>query len=194
MKNLLPPIEVIPRAAANFSLFTLHFYFNITLHLINLDLTFRTYYRPLCLYAMHYLDDTQTVEDVVQDAFVRLMQSDEQPRNVRAWLYTAVRNRAVDTLRRRNPLLTDVAPQDLEGLISDEEAQERSQREAELWTLIDALPPRCREVLLMAKRDGMTYAEIAEALGISVKTVEKHMSKALRLLRGHADAILSLLA
>ena len=161
--------------------------------MINLDLTFRTYYRPLCLYAMHYLDDTQAAEDVVQDAFVRLMQTDEQPRNVRAWLYTAVRNRAVDMLRRRNPLLTDIAPQDLERLISDEEAQERSQREAELWTLIDALPTRCREVLLMAKRDGMTYAEIAETLGISVKTVEKQMGKALRLLRGHADAILSLL-
>ena len=54
---------------------------------------------------------------------------------------------------------------------------------ARLWTAIDALPDRCREVFLMAKRDGMTYREIAEELGISERTVEHQVSKALRLLR-----------
>ena len=176
----------------HFSFFIFHFSF-IIYHLKNLDLTFRTYYRPLCLYAMHYLDDTQTVEDVVQDVFVRMLQTDEQPQNVRAWLYTAVRNRCIDLLRRRSPLVADIQPTDLEGIISDEEAQERSQREAELWTRIDALPTRSREVLLMAKRDGMKYAEIAEVLGISTKTVEHHISKALKSLREDLDKAFSFL-
>lgn len=149
----------------------------------NIDLSFRTYYRPLCLYALHYLRDVQAAEDTVQDCFVSLLEAEVTPENTRAWLYTAVRNRCIDQLRRRQPLFADIQPTDLDGCITDEEAQERSLHEAELWTAVDTLPPRCREVLLLAKRDGLTYNEIALRMGISVKTVEHQMSKALRTLR-----------
>lgn len=158
---------------------------------MNTDLLFRQYYRPLCLYALHYLGDVEAAEDAVQDCFVRLIETEGPPSNVRAWLYAAVRNRCIDQLRRARPTAGDILPEDLAGVISDEEAQERSQREAELWTAIDALPPRCREVLLLAKRDGLKYSEIAARMGITEKTVEHQMSKALRRLRGRADAILS---
>lgn len=75
------------------------------------------------------------------------------------------------------------APYDLDGMISDDEARDRSFTEARLWKLIDELPDRCREIFLMSKRDGMKYSEIAAELGISVKTVEHQISKALRRLR-----------
>lgn len=151
------------------------------------DILFRNYYRPLCIYALHYLRDVAQAEDVVQDCFVRLLETGNMPQNGRAWLYTAVRNRCIDHLRRHNPLLTDVQPEDLDGLISDEEAQERSIREARLWEAIDALPARCREVFLLAKRDGLTYREIAQHMGLSEKTVEHQVSKALKRLRGQQD-------
>jgi RNA polymerase sigma-70 factor (ECF subfamily) len=64
---------------------------------------------------------------------------------------------------------------------------------ARLWTAIDALPDRCREVFLMAKRDGMTYREIAEELGISERTVEHQVSKALHLLRQQKSVFFRLL-
>ena len=67
--------------------------------------------------------------------------------------------------------------------ISDEEAEERSVREARMWTAIDALPERCREIFLLNKRDGMKYREIAAKFQISVNTVDNHISKALRLIR-----------
>ena len=130
---------------------------------------------------MHYLDDTQTVEDVVQDVFVRLLQTDEQPQNVRAWLYTAVRNRCIDLLRQSSHSVEPLAV-GLEAA-TDEEQQERSLREARLWEAIDALPARCREVFLLSKRDGLTYAQIAQRLGLSEKTVEHQVSKALKRLR-----------
>ena len=152
--------------------------------MMNTDLLFRHYYRPLCLYALHYIKDVEQVEDVVQDCFVRLMEQEADPQNARAWLYTAVHNRCIDQLRRHDPLLTDIQPEDLDGIISDEEAQERSQREARLWALIDELPPRQREILLLAKRDGLTYSAIAQRLGISEKTVEHQLSRAMKKLRG----------
>lgn len=149
------------------------------------DLLFRQYYRQLCLYALHYLKDVDGSEDVVQDCFVRLMETHPEPTDARAWLYVAVRNRCIDMLRRQSPIATEILPVDLDGYISDEEAQERSVREAALWAAVDALPQRQRQVLLLAKRDGLTYREIALRMNISEKTVEHQLSSALKKLRGH---------
>ena len=144
-----------------------------------IDLIFQHYYRPLCLYATHYLHDIDEAEDVVQDCFVKLISRNIMPENIKAFLYTSVRNAWIDRLRRQSPIDTEISPSDLSGTISDDQAQESSFREAELWTAIELLPERCREIFLMSKRDGMTYREIAEELNLSEKTVEHQISKAL---------------
>ena len=74
-------------------------------------------------------------------------------------------------------------PRDLEGQISDEEAMERSAVEARLWEAVEALPEMRRKCLLMAKRDGLSYKEIAQELGIAEHTVRNHISRALETLR-----------
>lgn len=160
-----------------------------------IDLVFQTYYRPLCLYAIHYLHDVDEAEDAVQDCFVHLLErnkklaslnqyADSSNQNLKSFLYTSVRNACIDRLRRQSPIASEVSPSGLTGTISDEQAQESSFREAELWTAIEQLPDRCREIFLMSKRDSMTYREIAEELNLSEKTVEHQISKALKLLRG----------
>ncbi|MDE6336757.1 MAG: sigma-70 family RNA polymerase sigma factor, partial [Muribaculaceae bacterium] len=65
----------------------------------------------------------------------------------------------------------------------DEETIDTSVRDARIWKAIDELPERCREVFLMSKRDGFSNDEIAEELGISVKTVKNQMTKAFSRLR-----------
>lgn len=154
------------------------------------EAVFRQCYRPLCLYALHYLHSVEEAEDVVQDCFVRMMEHG-LPAQPRAYLYTAVRNACVDLLRRRNPFVTDVRPADLQDFITDEEAVDRSEREARLWTAIERLPERCREIFLMSKRDGLTYRQIADRLELSPKTVEHQVAKALHTLRGQRDELLS---
>lgn len=119
-----------------------------------IDLIFQHYYRPLCLYATHYLHDIDEAEDVVQDCFVKLISRSIMPENIKAFLYTSVRNACIDRLRRQSPIDTEISPSDLSGTISDEQAQESSFREAELWTAIELLPERCRGIFLMSKRDG----------------------------------------
>lgn len=160
-------------------------------------MVFQQYYRPLCLYALHYLHDLDEAEDVVQDCFVRLLEAEKRdanssvsslsmsnPQNLKSFLYASVRNACIDKLRRKNPIVQDISPSDLSGVISDEQAVDSASREAELWTAIEQLPERCREIFLMSKRDGMTYREIAEELCLSEKTVEHQISKALKTLRG----------
>ena len=156
----------------------------------NIDLLFQQFYRPLCMYALHYLQDVTQAEDMVQDAFVTMIeqqQNGKEINNHKAYLYTTVRNNCLDMIRREQQSVTMVMPQDADGPISDEEAAERSFHEAELWTAIDSLPERCRIIFLMAKRDGKRYREIATELGIAEKTVEHQVSKALKILRGKSD-------
>ena len=156
----------------------------------NIDLLFQQFYRPLCMYALHYLQDIAQVEDMVQDAFVTMIeqqQNGKEINNHKAYLYTTVRNNCLDMIRREQLSGTMIMPQDADGAISAEEAAERSFHEAELWTAIDSLPERCRIIFLMAKRDGKRYREIATELGIAEKTVEHQVSKALKILRGKSD-------
>lgn len=137
---------------------------------------------PLCMYALRMLEDIDETDDAVQEAFVSVWQKVQHgtvPDNFRAYMYGAVRNQAISRIRARN---NSVAA-DMAADVSDEE-MDTSVRDAEVWNAIDRLPARCREIFLLSKRDGLTYTEIADELGISVKTVENQISKALKTLRG----------
>ena len=162
---------------------------------VNTEKLFLIHYRPLCLYALHILGDIDKAEDVVQDAFLSLLEnhSDCTP----PLLFRTVRNRCIDILRQQksHPTLSIAAT---EPLTKEEPHFTTDDTDfyytaARLWTAIDALPDRCREVFLMAKRDGMTYREIAEELGISERTVEHQVSKALHLLRQQKSVFFRLL-
>ena len=102
-----------------------------------------------------------------------------------------VRNRCLDHLRKKGIPTESLKPYDTYGIIDDDDAQERSQTEARLWTAIDSLPEKCREVFILSKRDGLKYEEIADELGLSVNTVRNQISKALRILKEGADRIYS---
>ena len=153
---------------------------------------FRYNYRPLCLYALHYLGDSDMAEDVVQECFATLWEKLEAGlavANRRAYLYMTVRNRCLDQLRRKGMQTESLKPYDTYGIIDADDAQERSQIEARLWTAIDSLPEKCRDVFLMSKRDGLKYEEIATELGISENTVRNQISKALKVLKDGAIKI-----
>ena len=156
---------------------------------------FHHFYRPLCLYALHYLQDADAAEDVVQESFTSYWQiitdgATDGIGNPKSYLYSIVRNRCIDALRRAGRTGERLRPEDLAGEISDQQAVERSEVEARLWEAVDRLPARRRELLLMSKRDGMTYDQIAAATGLSVNTVRNQISRALHTLQADADRIL----
>ena len=153
---------------------------------INFDDLFRYNYRPLCLYALHYLGDVDLAEDFVQESYTALwekLQEGAHVLNRKSYLYMMVRNRCLDHLRKKGIPTESLKPYDTYGIIDDDDAQERSQTEARMWTAIDSLPEKCREVFIMSKRDGLKYEEIAEELGLSVNTVRNQISKALKVLK-----------
>lgn len=147
---------------------------------------FREHYRPLCAFAGQYVKDRDRAEDLVQDLFVRLWQDRDRvsiTTSLKAYLFTAVRNRclnAVQAVARMRPLD--------EGVHDREEEAERSEdehtaRAARVQAAIEALPEERRKVFKLSRYEGLKYHEIAARLGISVKTVENQMGKALKTLR-----------
>lgn len=152
----------------------------------SMDDAFRQYYRPLCLYALHYLNEPEEAEDAVQDCFTELWERMSKGRivsDLKSYLYSMTRNHCIDRLKKESVIDSNVTPMDLADEISDEECEERSSIEARLWTAIDSLPERCREALLLCKRDGLKYEEIAKRQGVSVNTVKNQISKALKALK-----------
>lgn len=148
---------------------------------------FRYNYRPLCLYALHYVEDADLVEDLVAEAFefiwIKVQEGTEIP-NKRAYLYAAVRNRCLDHLRKSR--LQTVSLEDKHDLVDESRDalyQKDASIEAQLWTAIGELPEKCREILLMNKRDGLKYNEISDELGLSVHTVRNQIAKAMKFLR-----------
>lgn len=152
---------------------------------------FRYHYRPLCIFALHYLKDIDASEDVVQEAFGLLwekLSAGEKVVNQKGYLYSIVKNRSLDILRKRGSVGETIS---LDGSVDniEEPTVEDAELEARLWTAIDTLPEKCREIFLMSKRDGLRQEEIAQELGISLQTVKNQVSKALKILKDGAVKI-----
>lgn len=143
---------------------------------------FRRLYLPLGMYAMRITGDADVAEDLVQDAFERAwlyIGRGGRIDSLTAFMYRSVRNVCMSHLRdRRETVDIDALPDE----VTPEEI-DTSVRDARIWRAIDALPRRCREVFLMSKRDGLTNQEIADELGISLKTVKNQLTKAFSRLR-----------
>lgn len=142
---------------------------------------FRKLYLPLGMYALRLVDDADVAEDMVQDAFAKVWQYIEdggEIENFPSFIYRSVRNACLSYLRNR---YETVSESEIPG--AGEEEIDTSIRDARIWRAIDDLPRKCREVFLMSKRDGLTNEEIAEEMGISIKTVKNQMTKAYARLR-----------
>jgi len=156
---------------------------------------FRTHYAPLCAFARQYLKDAERAEDLVQDLFFRLWQ-DRAKLNVtgsaKAYLFASVRNRCLNALEvmGRTRLL-----QDHEEPLMEEEGpseDERAYRLARVDAAVEALPEERRRIFRMSRYEGLKYQEIADRLGISVKTVENQLGRALKTLREDLQDLLPL--
>ena len=143
------------------------------------------------MYATRFLHDAGAVEDIVQGAFNAIWEKSragQEPDSPKAYLYRIVHNRCIDALRKGGQDAT-VNIEQMQEDLPDEETVDRSFIWARLWTAIDRLPAKRRQILLMSKRDGLSYAEIARRMGISESTVHNQLTKALRTLRDGADQV-----
>jgi RNA polymerase sigma-70 factor (ECF subfamily) len=148
---------------------------------------FETYYNPLCNFAYKLLGDKAKAEDVVQDVFVQMWEKRNRlniNKSIQAYLFQATKNKVIEWVRKEKLFLEYEQSERLKSNTEDlDQEAEKYMRLEKLYTYVRQLPPKCQEVFIMSKMNGLTYREIAEDLNISIKTVENQIGRALHLLR-----------
>lgn len=143
----------------------------------------------LLRYLMRVWPRKHEVPDLRQETYARVYQAatSSRPTSPRAFLFTTAHHLMADRIRHERVVSIEaVGDIELLNVSSDELSAEDwvSTREElkRLATALDRLPPRCREVVWLRRVEGLSQKEAAEALGVSVKAIEQHMSKGARLL------------
>lgn len=150
------------------------------------ELIFNRYLEDLTLLSFRIVKDRFVAEEIVQNFFVQLWFRREEIRistSFRAYIFRSIYNASISVLRVKNKFIpvdefvNSIAEEDIlsENLIDSNS----------LNTAVDSLPQQCRKVFMLVCIDGLSYAEVAEEMGLSVNTVKVQMSKAYRQLRQH---------
>ncbi|MCB9002499.1 MAG: RNA polymerase sigma-70 factor [Bacteroidales bacterium] len=150
---------------------------------------FRAYYERLCNYANTVLNDMNEAEEMVQGTFLTVWEKHETidiHTSIKSYLYRAVYNCCLNKLKHyKVRKLHGEEFKNQSDILLDDASQNLV--EIELNSLVahavDLLPKQCKHVFKLSRFENLTYSEIAEQLNISVKTVENHMAKALKILR-----------
>lgn len=154
---------------------------------------FRTFYVPLCDYAVMILGEQSEAEDVVQDLFMYIWKNRAEIKvqeSVKSYLFTSVRFRALNVLKHRTIRLKHGTALGvfIEDLMNTGYSEEEAQRIEQIKQVLQTLPVQCRTVFTMSCLDGKKYKEIADELGISVNTVKSHIMKAYREIRARVGS------
>ena len=158
------------------------------------EILFRQHYGALATFALRYLRERSIAEELVQDLFGDLWarRATWTPRagSERAYLLAAVRNRALNQRKRQaleRDWERDEAVADVRELhphpIQSDHLLETAELQQQVNAALESLPERCRLVMHLRWREQLSYAEIAEVMGISVKGVENQLARGLDRLR-----------
>lgn len=149
---------------------------------------FRAYYKPLCLFAHKYVYDEDDCEEIVQTFFLKLWEQRSKisiNTSVKSYLFSSIRNRCFNYIKHQK------IKQEYQSEVMYAEKSKRNDSyeftEIDLVEKINksiqSLPNRRREIFILSREHGLKYKEIAEKMGISIKTVETQMGSALKDLR-----------
>lgn len=148
---------------------------------MDFDSVFASLYPSLFRYLQRLTGDADVAEDIAQEAFVRLLRQSLPEAEVRPWLFTVAMNLVRDRARkseRRRRLLTTAPPLVTRPNMPDED-MERHERISAVRDVLDRLPERDRQLLLM-REEGFKYDEIAIVIGVAPASVGTLIARALR--------------
>lgn len=153
------------------------------------EMIFKAYYQPLCRYAYSFLEDKEEAEEVVQSAFITVWEkrkSIDIQTSLKSYLYRMVRNGCLNVIKHEKVKQQHVAHELAVTEVSYESVSQKvyaTELEIKISEAMKALPEQCRLVFQLSRFEELKYQEIADQLKISVKTVENHMGKALKIMR-----------
>lgn len=154
-----------------------------------IETLFNAHYEALHRYAFTIVKDADEAKDIVQSVFLNVWEKRQAisiNTSAKSYLFRSVYNQSINHLKKdaariqQNALLArEMIPETPEH--SEEETQELIKQK--INNILDQLPPQCRQVFVKSRAERKKYTEIAAEMGIAVKTVEAHMTHALKLIR-----------
>jgi RNA polymerase sigma-70 factor, ECF subfamily len=155
------------------------------------ELLFRKYYIRLCCFANKFIADQVESEEIVQEVFLNIWNKRDRLKlnhEIQPYLFKSIQNLCFNFISHKkvaNKYYSVIE------IVYKNQVEEFNSYESVLYTelqskvdqAIDSLPEQCRNIFQMSRQDGLKYSEIAEKLGISIKTVETQMSRALSKLK-----------
>lgn len=151
-----------------------------------LNALFAQYYRKLCRFACSCSVTHEQAEEIVSDVFFMIWKNRAHiniRQSVKAYLYSCVRHAALSVLRQQQPEISLSDEHDQADASTPEMQILYEELHARVQQAIDNLPPRCRQIFVMNRMDGLKHKEIASILAISEKTVEHQLTRALERIR-----------
>jgi len=149
---------------------------------------YKLYYSELCNYASNLCGNDELAKDIVQNTMIKIWKKGSDLNintSLKGYLLKSVYNHFIDTQRIIKKETNKLKLLKQEALL--EYVEISSEQIENIYRLIDIeinnLPKQCKKVFILCKKDGLKYKEIADKLNISIKTVERHMSLALKKLR-----------
>ncbi len=144
---------------------------------------------------MKFTGDLDAAKNLVHEVFIQVWEKfDSLPEdtNYKSYCYTAVRNKCLNYIRDKKKfvMLENVPENQLTEINSTLETFELEQK---IEAAIASLPEKCRMVFELNRIEGLKYAQIAEKMNISIKTVEAQMSKALGVMKEHLSEFLTII-
>lgn len=148
---------------------------------------YNSYFIPLFRFALTLVKSKETAEEIVNDVFMHCWKKRKElspVRNVQTYLFTAVKNLSIDHIRktpgRQDAGLDELEEVHLKFTTDPEQLFITAELLKKMEKVIAQLPPQCRLIYIMVKQHGLKYREVAQALDLSVKTVENQLAIAVK--------------
>ena len=150
------------------------------------EVIFDRYWKRLFVYAFKIYKDEKICEDIIQEIFISLWEKsiDTNILNLEAYLIRSVKYKISNHIRdlKFTPVHLEIL-QNMPNIYKSNNFMEYEEFEKEIFNEIKKLPPKCQQVFMLSRFEDYSNPEIAKELDISVRTVEKHISNALKFLK-----------
>ncbi|MGB0851077.1 MAG: RNA polymerase sigma-70 factor [Bacteroidia bacterium] len=147
---------------------------------------YKKHYPSLLNFAIYLTNSRSDSKEIVNDVFVSVWQKKGKLKiddSLKSYLFTAVKNRCYNFHSKKRIETTEISDSDKVSSFKADSIVQEKEMQKQLIDILDSLPPKCRQVFVMSRIDGLSYNEIASLLEISSKTVEAQISKALKVFR-----------
>lgn len=146
---------------------------------------FKSNYNTMCNIASNIVKNSDSAKDIVQEVFIKLWDKKAdllEISNIKGYLFRATTNASINYLSQ-NKKIVSLEASGVTLSINPDETLTTKELEAKIQYALDRLPPKCKAIFVLSRFEGMKYAEIAEHLDISEKTVKNQMLIALNKMR-----------